>query len=425
MGSARSSAVGFVACTLALALAAGPSGPIQALAESPIGATPDVVNVIGESGIRRHDFTYGASPVDVDRDGDQDVLVSNHLHPSKLWRNNGRGRFTRIAHDAWPRFNSEGKAIDRHACAWADVDRNGRPDAFCATGRTDSNFVKFGRDNELWLQRRDGTFREVGTSWRIGDVCGRGRRGVFLDANGDRYPDLFLANFPPRQVPDDCNRLADRLPNERSKLYINQSGERFRYTPARLRVNAGVGGPCALRLDFNRDGWDDLFTCRNGGTPRLFRNRHGRFALVNNPHLDYRVRDAALGDMDGDRDIDLVTASARQFSLHLFDSGSFGPRARIGLVPEGGNGHKVSTGDIDGDGDLDVYGMVDDFPRSNPVDFIWFNQEMVFDRLRLPRTGGFADDVEVLHPWRNDRAGFLVMNGWAEPGPISLVRVTG
>ena len=412
-------------CGLTLGLVAGQPGSTSAAGAPGSEGTPEVVNVIEASGLPERDYTYGAAPVDVDRDGDQDILISNHhVERAKLWQNNGRGRFSRIARAAWPNRNSEGGVIDRHTCTWADVDRNGRPDAFCATGRTERNFVKFNRDNELWLQRRDGSFREVGTAWRIGDVCGRGRRGVFLNANGDRYPDLFVGNVVPRPVADDCNRFADRLPNEDSKLYINQSGERFRYAPARLRVTAGVGDRCALRLDLNGDDWDDLFTCRSRGTPLVFRNQRGTFVDVSSEHqLAYVVTDAAVGDLDGDRDADLVTASARYFSYHLFDAGVFGPRVRFGEIPMGGTGYRVSLGDLDGDDDLDVFGMIDDFPRSNPADFLWFNEGLVFTGLRLPPAGGFADNVAVVHPWRSDRDGFLVMNGYDVAGPIALLRV--
>ncbi|HLK95350.1 MAG TPA: VCBS repeat-containing protein [Nocardioidaceae bacterium] len=131
--------------------------------------------------------TWGAIVVDFNRDGAQDVLISRHGRGAKLWKNNGRGRYQRAAVEAWPRCAASGKPVDRHGCAWADVDRNGLPDASCSTGRFRANFVKTGRDSELWLQRRPGRFRDVGTRWHVGNACGRGRHVVFLHANRDRY----------------------------------------------------------------------------------------------------------------------------------------------------------------------------------------------------------------------------------------------
>ena len=89
--------------------------------------------------------------------------------------------------------------------------------------------MKTGKDNELWLQTRVGQFREVGTAWGVGDVCGRSHYVAFLDANGDAYPDLFVGNAPPRAVTGDpCDNPANGLPSEQSKLFLNQGGTGFR-----------------------------------------------------------------------------------------------------------------------------------------------------------------------------------------------------
>ena len=163
-------------------------------------AAPTLLNHIDGARIRTPELTYSGEGVDVDRDGDQDLFISNHTHGGSLWRNLGGGRFTEMAKYAWPRVNRENKLIDRHHCTWADVDNNGRPDAYCTTGRTVANIVKRGRGNELWIQQRDdvGHLADRSARWHVGDVCGRGRVAEFVNANGDEFPDLVTSNARPR-----------------------------------------------------------------------------------------------------------------------------------------------------------------------------------------------------------------------------------
>ena len=239
-----------------------------------VAATWVAVDTVTGSGLASSLETWEATPVDYDGDGDQDVWIGYHDQGGKLFRNNGNGTYTRVAASAWPRVNAEGMIPDRHYCSWADVDRNGLVDAYCAAGRGNQNAVKAGKDNELWLQVSIGQFSEVGTAWGVGDVCGRSHYVTFLNANGDAYPDLFVGNAPPRQVTGDpCDDPANGLPNEQSKLFLNQAGGGFRMV-GNWGINGYGGTRCAEVADFNRDGWDDLLVC--GGTAtKLYRNNQG------------------------------------------------------------------------------------------------------------------------------------------------------
>lgn len=375
--------------------------------------------------------TYAATPVDYNRDGRQDVWIGYHGFGGKLWRNQAGRRYERVATSAWPRSNGRRLHVDRHDCAWADVDRNGLPDAYCTTGRMVPNFVKRRRDNELWLQRRRGQFVEVGTRWGVGDLCGRGRAVTFIDANGDRLPDLFLGNETPRDDPDDpCNAAGNRLPNEASKVFINVRGTHFRYAPGLFGFGAGVGVRCARALDFDRDGWDDLLTCGEPRTPlRLFRNQGGRgFADVSAQHqLGASVSDAVVADLDRDGDKDVVTATPLGWDLHRNAAGVLGPAEPIGAVTVG-EGWSVAVGDADADGDSDVYGMVFGSMTNNPDDLVWINNGPTgFDPapVAVPTAAGSADTVVALTPRAGRRAGFVVLNGFGrfDHGPVQFIQV--
>jgi FG-GAP-like repeat len=393
-------------------------------------ADPSAFVAVGKAdraGLSAVNKSWSASTVDFNRDGRQDVWIGFHGRSGRLWKNRSGGVYRRVARRAWPRYNRKGRTIDRHDCAWADVNRDRRPDAYCSTGRFMHNVVKYRRDNELWLQRRRGGFHEVGTAWHVGDPCGRGRHVTFINANGDRWPDLFLGNHKPRRVKDPCNRPRNGLPNEKSKLFINVRGQRFRYAPGMWSYGAGPGTRCAETLDFDGDGWQDLVTCREPDqTSRLYRNRRGRgFVNITWRHkLRGRVNDVVVADLDQDGDPDLVTAGVKGFGYHPNEGGRFEPRVWIGRISSG-HGRSVAVGDADGDGDRDVYGLVWRGHRSNPDDHVWLNQELSFTPISAPSAGGAADEVIAVDRWGTGRAGFLVLNGFgrALKGPVQLIRV--
>jgi hypothetical protein len=266
-----------------------------------------------------------------------------------------------------------------------------------------------------------------------GDLCGRGRQVTFLDANGDRWPDIFVGNTAPRPVPDPCDDRANGLPSERGKIFLNIRGTRFRHAPRLWNFGYGIGGRCAETLDFDHDGWDDLLACRGPNeTPRLYRNDRGRgFVDVTRRHgLVDPVNDAVAADLDRDGDQDLVTAAREGFGYYPFEAGRFRALVPIGPLTSG-QGGSVAVGDADGDGDRDVYGLVAQGRQANPDDHVWVNSRMTFTAIPVPSAGGAGDEVITVRPRRTGPAAFLVLNGHGfgetpetfVPGPVQYIRV--
>jgi hypothetical protein len=392
-----------------------------------------------EAGLARHHRTWGASEIDYNRDGRPDLWIGMHFKGGRLWRNTGGGRYERVNTPAWPHRSRAGLPVDRHDCQWADVDRNGLPDAYCSAGRFDANFVKEGRDNELWLQGPKGTFRDVGTKWGVGDICGRGRTVAFIKANDDRFPDLFVGNDIPRRGPDPCNRHLDRYPNEHSKVLINTNGNGFRYQRGRFDYGPGPGSRCAETLDFDGDGWRDLLACgsksverrKSGSSPAvplwLYRNIGGhRFERLAGGLPSVDVHDAVVGDLDGDRDPDVVIASNIGFLYSLNDEGRFTRAVRIAR-PRIGQPRAVAVGDVDRDGDLDVFGCIGGRSQPNFDDRLYLNDNLTFTAVAAPSARGTADEVIPVHIRAGAPTQFLVLNGYhgtAHPNIqlIALVR---
>ncbi len=417
MGTGRARAlVAAAAVGVVVALGSGP-----APAAGPAWVARDI---IAGTGLAASTETWEAVPVDFDNDGDQDVWIGYHDQGGKLWRNDGSGTYTQVVTGAWPKKNTEKKIPDRHDCAFADVDQNGLLDSYCAAGRGTNNPVKYSRDNELWLQQGAGQFADVGTAWGVGELCGRSHYVAFLDADGDAYPDLFVGNAPPRAVSGDpCDNLANGLPNEEMKLYLDASGAGFTYAPASGITGYG-GVRCAVVNDYNGDGWDDLFVC--GAPSRLYRNDQGRGFTDVAPALGLTANfyDLAFGDLDGDGDQDLVTCVRAQFSYRLNTNGTFGPSVRIAAVPSSSAARSLALGDADGDGDLDVYGLVSNLSaKTNANDSVYLNDALRFTAIAVPPAPGVGDAVTALDGDGDGRSEFLVLNGVETIAPLQLIRL--
>lgn len=383
--------------------------------------------------------TWAAEPLDYDNDGDEDVWIAYHQAGivkgtqggSRLWSNDGDGTYTWVARDAWPRIKPNGFQPDRHDCAFADFDHNGLVDSYCSGGRNESNRVKTGMENELWMQTSVGQFTDRGVAWGVGDVCGRGRFVTTLDANGDGWEDIFLGNETPRRVSDPCDNPANGYPNEEAKLYLNNAnGTGFTYAPEFIRFGAGPGQRCAETLDFNGDGWDDLIACRlKGNTPLLYQNIGGtRFTQMSATAsgLSTATADVVVADMNSDGRPDLVSANKSYFSYQL-NTGStsrrFAAPVRIRTISSG-EGRSVAVADADGDGDLDVYGMAGNGNKTgNPTDYLLLNNgSLTFTAVAAPSSTGQADEVVALHPVLGAPAQFLSLNGGGKSGgPIQLM----
>ena len=349
-------------------------------------------DVTDKAGVANDRWGFGVAVADFDNDGWPDIYVSN-FGKNRLYRNNHDGTFTDVAEKA-------GVALGGWSTgpAWGDYDRDGHLDLFVP------GYVKFdpdhppldgvrpippgscqfrgvpvfcgplglvGEHDHLFHNNGDGTFTDVSVKAGVSDPYGAfGFQGVFVDADGDGWLDLLVAND---SVPNflyhnrhdgtfeddslisgfavteegrsqatmgiavgDFNRdgkvdlYTTSFSDDYNALYLNVGGGNF----TDVSFQAGVGKPTipflswgAGFLDFDNDGLLDIFVA-NGhvypvvdredwGTtyaqrPQLFRNLDGKkFEEVppatNSGLADViRARGAAFGDLFNDGHIDVV-----------------------------------------------------------------------------------------------------------------------
>jgi hypothetical protein len=162
-----------------------------------------------------------------------------------------------------------------------------------------------------------------------------------------------------------------RLTNVASAVGLDFRQGSFRYGMSNEYTAMMGGGVCWL--DYNGDGWQDLFAVNSyasadaarweahGGLPRtqLFQNVHGRFRNVTaSAHAGLQVQGdgCVAADLNGDGRPDLVVTTANGIKLLWNDGkGRFGEGARAAGMSAAGWYTGAAVADVNGDGRPDVF----------------------------------------------------------------------
>ena len=318
---------------------------------------------------------------DYDNDGFLDLLVLRGAwldtgHPNSLLRNGGDGTFTDVTEAAGLLMPAP-----TQAAAWGDYDNDGWVDLFIGN---ESRVPPGGAGaaapgggsvypSRLFRNNRDGTFTDVAAEAGVA-VVGFVKGAVWGDYDNDGRLDLYVTRL---------------RPDEPNLLFRNEGpGPGGAWSFRDAAAEAGVEGPPVSFptwfFDYDNDGWEDLFVSgfrgglgdvvlerlgqpHQGQLPRLYRNdRDGTFTDVTAAVGLDRIMvgmGSNFGDLDNDGFLDLYLGTGdpdyRMLIPNLMFRNAAGGRFQD-VTSSGGfghlqKGHGVSFGDLDADGDQDLY----------------------------------------------------------------------
>ena len=323
----------------------------------------------------------GVAVLDYDSDGWLDLFLVNgsvlegfpqgNAPTAHLYRNRRDGTFEDVTAAAGLSQTGWGQG----ACA-ADYDNDGRDDLF----------VTYWGQNRLFHNRGDGTFEDVTAPAGLKTAQDRWGAGcAFLDYDRDGRLDLFAANYIDfemastpipesglcryKGLPVACGPPG--LPGGRNVLYRNAGTGKFEDVSERAGITraSGTYGLGVSTLDFNDDGWVDLYVANDSNPSALYvNNTDGTFKDIavaagcaysqdGKPQAGMGV---AAGDYDRNGTIDLFKTNFAGDTSTLYSNDGKGScedrtfAAGVGLNTRW-LGWGVAFVDLDLDGWLDLF----------------------------------------------------------------------
>ncbi len=347
-------------------------------------------DVTEKAGVAGSGYGMGVAVGDYDNDGWPDLFVAN-VAGNQLFHNNGDGTFTDVSAKAGlGGALLDGKKMWSVGAGWFDYNNDGLLDLFVVNYckwevNKDPACLVNGEvrgychpkyyaplHNTLYRNNGDGTFTDVSESTGIAAKMGKGMSVSFADYDDDGFLDIFVANDTTRNFlfhNVDGKRFEEigveagvaygaygsalsgmgsdfrdinndgrpdiwhtAIEHETFPLYLYRSdGNFFDATAASglARLTGGMSGWGNGIVDFDNDGWKDLFVARSNVMDNInlvFPNRrymepntllrnlgNGKFEDVSATagsdfQLEAAHRGVAFGDFDNDGRMDMVVS---------------------------------------------------------------------------------------------------------------------
>jgi hypothetical protein len=210
----------------------------------------------------------GVVVFDVDGDGAQDIFVANDTTPNFLWRSNGDGTYTDIAHAAGVAVSGEGKAQAGMGVDVADVNGD---------GLLDLHVTNFSQElNSLYLGQAGGSFLDGSRAANlVSTYLPLGFGTLFVDADLDGDQDIVNANGHVNDRVEETDPGTGSTHAQRPALYLNDGKGRFEQAAPSLAgtpFSAACVGRGLARADIDGDGDIDLAISSLDGPVRILRN---------------------------------------------------------------------------------------------------------------------------------------------------------
>ena len=283
--------------------------------------------------------------------------------PNSMIRNNGDGTFTDVTI-----VTGLYTLKPTQTAVWADFNLDGWIDLFVANESTPSGI----NECDLFINQQNGNFKNETQSAGVMDV-GYFKGVAVGDVNNDRYPDLYISNFFGNNI-----------------LYINDGNSKklsFTKAPERANINNPKNSFSTWMFDYDNDGLDDIFVSGysdsknspaalmmdyntknyTGNSPHLYKNigKNSFKEVSSSVGLNEPVTTMGcnIGDLNNDGYLDfyLATGNPNYYSIvpnkmYLNNRGkSFTDITYTSGFGHIQKGHAVGFGDLDMDGDQDIY----------------------------------------------------------------------
>ena len=331
-------------------------------------------NVTKEAGLTGIVNGLNIIHADYNNDGFQDVLVlrgawmlKNGHQPNSLLKNNGDGTFQDVT------FSSGLLSFHpTQTASWGDFNNDGYLDLFIGNESEDDD----PQPCEFYLNNKDGTFTNIAHQMNM-EIFGYVKGVTWGDINNDGLLDLYVS-----------------IIGMKNKLFLNKGGTSIKdWKFEDISESAGIGNPInsfpCWFFDYDNDGWEDIFASGYGPrkdqvgfdaaneylgnkpideTPHIYRNNRDNTFTDVTKELGFENRvcfsmGSNFGDLDNDGWLDFYLGTgtpdyrsivpnrmfhndAGKFFSEVTYSGGFGHIQK---------GHGVAWGDIDNDGDQDIF----------------------------------------------------------------------
>lgn len=285
--------------------------------------------------------TYQVALGDLDDDGDQDAVFANMAaNHSAVWINDGSGQFS----DTGQQLTQQGHGLDI-----GDLDSDSDLDVFITCAHFNGN----GKPSVVYFNNGLGVFQESGQDLGDAELSGVGVNLLDVDNDGDL--DAHVVYY-------------ERIVDEPDRVFLNDGHGFFVESGITLEPEVIAWG------DLDLDGDLDIFGKVYGqGYQTLLNDGSGHLTtgweLKAEQAMDGSV---SLNDFDGDGDLDALVAngfrSKDSFPTLLFLNNGTGDFLDSGQRLNPTKGADFVAGDLDDDGDLDVFVANMDQPNE-----VWLN----------------------------------------------------